>query len=61
MINIGKLNRDSGEPRIHNCHHPQCEKIFLDKNSYRKHLITHGEKQVKRTNNILVHLQIRSL
>lgn len=36
----------SSEPKVYECHHPLCEKVFLDRNSYRKHLITHGEKQV---------------
>jgi uncharacterized C2H2 Zn-finger protein len=46
---LGKIRekKTSNEPRIFDCHHPQCEKVFLDRNSYRKHLITHGEKQVK--------------
>jgi hypothetical protein len=29
------------EPKVYECHHPLCEKVFLDRNSYRKHLITH--------------------
>ena len=35
------------DSKIYECHHPICEKVFYDRNSYRKHLITHGEKQVK--------------
>lgn len=31
--------------KSYTCHHPNCDKVFLDKNSFRKHLITHGEKQ----------------
>lgn len=42
----GKIERDQNEQKVFECHHPQCEKVFLDRNSYRKHLITHGEKQV---------------
>jgi hypothetical protein len=40
-----RRDRDSQEPRVYQCHHPLCEKLFHDRNSYRKHLITHGEKQ----------------
>ena len=32
------------EPKVYACHHPSCGKVFLDRNSYRKHIITHGEK-----------------
>ena len=38
--------RERGEePKVYHCHHPSCDKVFYDRNSYRKHLITHGEKQ----------------
>lgn len=40
-----RRERDYQEPRVYQCHHPVCEKLFHDRNSYRKHLITHGEKQ----------------
>lgn len=43
---LGKIERDTNESKTYECHHPACEKVFMDKNSYRKHLITHGEKQV---------------
>lgn len=39
-------DNDNSEGKVYDCHHPMCEKVFLDRNSYRKHLITHGEKQV---------------
>ncbi len=26
-------------------HHPDCGKVFMDRSSFRKHAITHGEKQ----------------
>ena len=41
-----RREKTSLEPKVYECHHPLCEKVFLDRNSYRKHLITHGEKQV---------------
>jgi hypothetical protein len=31
------------------CEFSDCRKLFLDKGSYRKHLLTHGEKQVSGT------------
>ena len=39
--------RKDSEPdgKTYTCHHQNCDKLFLDKNSFRKHLITHGEKQ----------------
>lgn len=40
-----KKDDESEEGKIYECHHPMCEKVFNDKNSYRKHLIIHGEKQ----------------
>jgi hypothetical protein len=40
-----KEKRSNQEPKLYECHHPMCEKSFLDRNSYRKHIITHGEKQ----------------
>ena len=42
-----KLNKQKDtttEPKVYACHHPSCGKVFLDRNSYRKHIITHGEK-----------------
>lgn len=42
-----RKEKSAPEPKVYECHHPLCEKVFLDRNSYRKHLITHGEKQVK--------------
>lgn len=33
------------ESKMYECHHPSCGKCFFDRNSYRKHIITHGEKQ----------------
>lgn len=37
--------KQNNEPRVYNCHHPSCDKVFLDRSSYKKHLFTHGEKQ----------------
>ena len=31
--------------KIYECKHSLCNKTFLDKNSFKKHLITHNEKQ----------------
>ena len=42
-----KAEGDTNDSKLYECHHPLCEKVFYDRNSYRKHLITHGEKQVK--------------
>lgn len=39
------LKDDSTEGKTYPCRHPLCDKVFNDKNSYRKHLIIHGEKQ----------------
>ncbi len=41
-----KVEGENNDTKIYECHHPLCEKVFYDRNSYRKHLITHGEKQV---------------
>ena len=41
---LKKVKENSTEPKVYSCHHPSCGKIFLDRNSYRKHIITHGEK-----------------
>jgi hypothetical protein len=41
-----KIDGEGNDSRVYECHHPLCEKVFYDRNSYRKHLITHGEKQV---------------
>lgn len=41
-----KTDGENNDSKIYECHHPLCEKVFYDRNSYRKHLITHGEKQV---------------
>ena len=43
--NHSKKEKDSSESKVHECGYPSCGKVFLDRNSYRKHLITHGEKQ----------------
>ena len=45
-----RINREPKEPpseegKIYDCKHPMCDKTFNDKNSYRKHLAIHGEKQ----------------
>ena len=45
--------------RVYECIYEDCRKIFNDKGSYRKHQLTHGEKQVNKIsllNNILVSL-----
>ena len=39
-----KAKNPPSEPKVYACHHPSCGKVFLDRNSYRKHIITHGEK-----------------
>lgn len=39
------LKDESTEGKSYPCHYPLCDKLFNDKNSYRKHLIIHGEKQ----------------
>ena len=39
-----KVKNTPQEPKVYACHHPSCGKVFLDRNSYRKHIITHGEK-----------------
>ena len=39
-----KIKDPPQEPKVYACHHPSCGKVFLDRNSYRKHIITHGEK-----------------
>ena len=39
-----KQKETNTEPKVYACHHPSCGKVFLDRNSYRKHIITHGEK-----------------
>ena len=31
--------------KIYECKHSLCNKTFIDKNSFKKHLITHNEKQ----------------
>ena len=41
-----KTECENNDSKLYECHHPLCEKVFYDRNSYRKHLITHGEKQV---------------
>jgi len=41
---IPKIKNPPQEPKVYACHHPSCGKVFLDRNSYRKHIITHGEK-----------------
>ena len=41
---IPKAKNPPQEPKVYACHHPSCGKVFLDRNSYRKHIITHGEK-----------------
>ena len=41
---IPKSKNPPQEPKVYACHHPSCGKVFLDRNSYRKHIITHGEK-----------------
>lgn len=38
IISIDKL-------RKYQCDYEECGKIFGDKGSFRKHLLTHGEKQ----------------
>lgn len=43
-----KSKENYNDSKVYECHHPLCEKLFLDRNSYRKHLITHGEKQVNK-------------
>ena len=45
---IGKTysNLDSRK-RGYDCSYPDCGKMFTDKGSYRKHALTHGEKQVR--------------
>ena len=40
-----KEKENTTEQKVYECHHPSCTKVFLDRNSYRKHIITHGEKQ----------------
>ncbi len=53
LIRHKKIRRDkdkeskSGneEGKTYDCKHPMCDKVFNDRNSYRKHLIIHGEKQ----------------
>lgn len=42
---IGKYDKEEDNDKTYTCHHSSCQKLFLDKNSYRKHLITHGDKQ----------------
>ena len=41
---VSKQKDSTTEPKVYACHHPSCGKVFLDRNSYRKHIITHGEK-----------------
>ncbi len=41
---VTKQKDSTTEPKVYACHHPSCGKVFLDRNSYRKHIITHGEK-----------------
>ena len=41
---VPKIKDAPQEPKVYACHHPSCGKVFLDRNSYRKHIITHGEK-----------------
>ena len=41
---VSKQKDTATEPKVYACHHPSCGKVFLDRNSYRKHIITHGEK-----------------
>ena len=41
---VPKKKETTPEPKVYPCHHPSCGKVFLDRNSYRKHIITHGEK-----------------
>ena len=41
---VTKQKDSATEPKVYACHHPSCGKVFLDRNSYRKHIITHGEK-----------------
>ena len=40
-----KKDKEQPETKEYICHNPSCGKVFLDRNSYRKHIITHGEKQ----------------
>lgn len=40
-----KKDKEGSDSKVYECHHPSCAKVFLDRNSYRKHIITHGEKQ----------------
>ena len=40
-----KEDKNSNEPKTYICNHFDCGKTFTDRNSYRKHVITHGEKQ----------------
>ena len=46
LSNMKKKEKENiTEQKVYECHHPSCTKVFLDRNSYRKHIITHGEKQ----------------
>jgi uncharacterized Zn-finger protein len=40
-----KKKEKQSQEKVYSCHHPLCAKLFNDRNSYSKHLITHGEKQ----------------
>jgi hypothetical protein len=43
----GKKYPNSGSrSKFYECQFISCNKIFSDKSSYRKHVLTHGEKQV---------------
>jgi hypothetical protein len=35
---------------MYECIYEDCKKLFTDKGSYRKHTMTHGEKQVNKYN-----------
>ena len=41
-----KLIKLESRNRVYECMYDDCRKIFNDKGAYRKHALTHGEKQV---------------
>lgn len=38
-------SEDDDNTKTYACNFPDCDKIFFDKCSYRKHIVNHGEKQ----------------
>ncbi len=39
--------KETSSQKIYQCNIEECEKIFNDQSNYKKHMATHGEKQVR--------------